>query len=122
MFWFIDSFGESSLAACNGKLSVYASCFRSEGKKFEPVRLATEKMARYLRLGFEVRTFKKSFGSAYVYYTSGSEEPIPIFQDHEGISDVKVICASLRNMMFVLSFHPRYLSLRELRKEIMLFS
>ena len=107
---------------CNGTLFVYASSFESKGKKFEPVKLAAEKIARRLGLSFEVRTFRKKFGSAYVYYTSGDEEPIPIYCVGETSSNIEEIYTSLRNMMFVLSFHPRHSALKQIRKEIMLFS
>ncbi len=110
------------MESCNGKLFVYASSFVSRGKKFEPVRVAAEKIARHLGLSFEVRTFRKKFESVYVYYTSGDEEPIPIYCVGERSSNIEEIYTSLRNMMFVLSFHPRHLALKQIRKEIMLFS
>lgn len=110
------------MESCNGKLLVYASRSVSRGRKFEPVRDAAERMARYLRLGFEVKTFRKRFEYVYIYYANGGEEPIPIYQCTDKMSGMNEICTSLRNMMFVLSFHPRHLALRQLRKEIMLFS
>jgi len=110
------------LESCNGKLLVYASRFVSRGRKFEPVRDTVERMARYLSLGFEVKTFKKKFESVYVYYASGGEEPIPIYQCADRMLGMDEICTSLKNMMFVLSFHPRHPALKQLRKEIMQFS
>ena len=107
---------------CDGKLFVYASSFASREKRFEPIRAATEKMARYLNLSFEIKTFRKKFEPIYVYYKNGADEPIPICCVSDKCSDVVDICASLRNMMFVLSFHPRHLALKQLRKEIMQFS
>jgi hypothetical protein len=110
------------LENCNGKLFVYASSFASRERRFEPVRVATKKMARYLKLSFEVKTFRKKFEPIYVYYKNGDDEPIPICCVSDKYSDIGEICASLRNMMFVLSFHPRHLELKEMRKEIMRFS
>jgi hypothetical protein len=110
------------LENCNGKLFVYASSFMSRGRRLEPVRAATEKMAKRLKLDFEVKTFKKRFAPIYVYYANGDDEPIPIFCINEQQSDVDEICTSLRNMMFVLSFHPKHSALREIRSELMLFS
>ena len=107
---------------CDGKLFVYASSFASREKRFEPVRAATEKMARYLNLSFEIKTFRKKFEPIYVYYKNGADEPIPICCVTGKCSEPMEICASLRNMMFVLSFHPRLLALKQLRKEIMQFS
>ena len=86
------------------------------------MRAATKKMARYLKLSFEVKTFRKEFGPIYVYYKNGDNEPIPVCCVSDEYSDIGEVCASLRNMMFVLSFHPRHLELKELRKEIMQFS
>jgi len=89
----------------NGKLFVYASSFVSRGRRLEPVRAATEKMARRLKLGFEVKTFRKKFAPIYVYYANGDDEPVPIFCVSEKQSNVEEICTKLKNMMFVLSFH-----------------
>lgn len=107
------------LENCNGKLFVYASSFMSRGRRLEPVRVATERMAKRLKLGFEVRTFKKRFAPIYVYYTNGDDEPIPICCISEQQSNIDEICTSLRNMMFVLSFHPKHSALREIRSELM---
>jgi len=86
------------------------------------VRVAAEKMARHLKLSFEVRTFRKKFDPIYVYYTNGDEEPVPIYCVGNKQSSIEEICTALRNMMFVLSFHPRNSALRQLRKEIIQFS
>lgn len=106
----------------NGKLFVYASSFVSQGRRLEPVRAATEKMARRLKLGFEVKTFRKKFAPIYVYYANGDDEPVPIFCVSEKQSNVEEICTKLKNMMFVLSFHPKHSALRGIRKELTEFS
>ena len=110
------------LENCNGKLFVYASSFMSRGRRLEPVRVATEKMAKRLKLDFEVKTSKKRFAPIYVYYANGDDEPIPICCIGEQQSSIDEICTSLRNMMFVLSFHPKHSALREIRSELMQFS
>ena len=110
------------LENCNGKLFVYASSFMSHGRRLKPVRMATEKMAKRLKLDFEVKTFKKRFVPIYVYYVNGDDEPIPICCIGEQVSSINEICTSLRNMMFVLSFHPKHSALREIRSELMQFS
>jgi hypothetical protein len=110
------------LHSCNGKLFVYASSFASREKRFKPVSVATEKMAKHLKLSFEVKTFTKKFEPIYVYYKNGEEEPIPIYCVGEEQSSIEDICMRLRNMMFVLSFHPKHSALRLIRKEIMQFS
>lgn len=102
-----------------GKLCVYASSFASREKRFRPVRVAAERMAKNLNLDLEIKTFGKRFKPIYVYYKKGDEEPIPIYCVGDKESNIEEICTSLRNMMFVLSFHPRHSALRQIRKVIM---
>jgi hypothetical protein len=106
----------------NGKLSVYASNFASHRKRLKSVSVAAEKMAKHLKMSFEVKTFRKKFESIYVYYKNGDDEPVPIYCVSEQHSSTEDICITLRNMMFVLSFHPKHSALRQRRKEIMQFS
>lgn len=110
------------LGECDGKLFVYASSFICRGRRLGPVKTAAERLAKYLKLDFEVKTFSKKFEPIYVYYKNGDDEPIPIYCVNEGQSSIEEVGAALRNMMFVLSFHPKHLALRQVRKEIMLFS
>ena len=110
------------LESSSGKLLVYASSFASYGKRLKPVSNAAERMARFLKLSFELRTFRKKFEPIYVYYKGGDEEPVPIYCSNNGQLDIGEICAALRNMMFVLSFHPKHSALKHVRKEIMQFS
>jgi hypothetical protein len=105
-----------------GKLLVYASSFTSREKRLKPISTAAEKMAKLLKLNVEVVTFRKRFTPIYVYYKEGEEEPIPIYCDNAERSDMQEIYTALRNMMFVLSFHPKHSALRHVRKEIMQFS
>lgn len=105
-----------------GKLLVYASSFSSREKRLKPVSGATEKMARLLNLNVEIVTFRKKFTPIYVYYKKGEEEPIPLYCDNADRSDTEAIYKALRNMMFVLSFHPKHTSLRSMRSAIMQFS
>jgi hypothetical protein len=58
----------------------------------------------------------------YVYYKNGEEEPIPVYCDKNGKTNTQEVYRALRKMMFVLSFHPKHSALKEIRKEIMLFS
>jgi hypothetical protein len=84
--------------------------------------LAAEKVARQLRVDAEVKTFRKRFTSIYVYYKDGDEEPVPIYCNNGEKSNAQEVYATLRNMMFVLSFHPKHSALRRMRKELMLLS
>jgi len=110
------------LETSNGKLFVYASSFASREKRLKHVSVAAERMAKLLKLNFEIKTFRKRFAPIYVYYKNGDEEAIPIYCDSSGQSDMQAVYAALRNMMFVLSFHPKHTALRQVRKEIMQFS
>jgi hypothetical protein len=80
--------------------------------------VAAEETARRLNLGFEVVRFRKVFSQIYVYYEDGDGEPIPIYCDGGKAFGMQEICAALRNMMFVLSFHPKHSALKQVRKEI----
>ena len=106
----------------SGMLFVYASAFTCPQKRLKPVSVAAEKMAKLLKLNFEIKTFKKRFTPIYVYYKNGDEEPIPIYCVNNDQSSMQEIYTALRNMMFVLSFHPKHSALRHARKEIMQFS
>ena len=110
------------LEASNGKLFVYASAFTSRQKRLKPVSVAAEKMARLLKLDFEIKTFRKRFAPIYVYYKNGEEEAIPIYCNNNGQTDMQEIYTALRNMMFVLSFHPKHSALRQIRSELIQFS
>ena len=110
------------LEGSNGKLLVYASRFMLDRKRLESVSVAAEKMAASLNLNFEVVTFGEKTSPIYVYYKKGEEEPIPLYCDKGGKVNMQDVCAALRNMMFVLSFHPKFLALKQMRREIMQFS
>lgn len=71
-----------------------------------------------LKLDFEIVRFKEKASQIYVYYENGEDEPIPIYCDEGKKADMEGICSNLRKMIFVLSFHPRHLSLRQMRQEI----
>lgn len=104
------------------KLLVYASSITRSEKRFRSVSVAAEKIAKLLKLPMEVVTFGEEFSPIYVYYKNGNDEPIPIYCDKGGESAVHLIYKALRNMMFVLSFHPKHSTLKQVRKEVMVFS
>jgi hypothetical protein len=110
------------LANLNGKLLVYASTCESHGSRLRSVSAAAERMAKLLDLDVEVVTLEDDFGPIYVYYKNGDEEPIPIYCNKGEKSNLQEISSALKNMMFVLSFHPKHSALKRIRKEIMLFS
>jgi len=107
------------LENANGKLLVYASSFTLHEKRLESVSMAAEKMAKMLKLNFEVVTFGEKTTPIYVYYKNGDEEPIPLYCDKGGEANMQEIYTALSNMMFVLSFHPKHSALKQMRKWIM---
>ncbi len=106
------------MESSNGKLLIYASSFASIEKRLQPISLAAQKMAKLLKLNFEVVIFGERIAPIYVYYKNGDEEPIPVYCSKREKANVQEIYTALMNMMFVLSFHPRYSALRHIRKEV----
>jgi tRNA U34 2-thiouridine synthase MnmA/TrmU len=105
-----------------GKLMVCASSFASCESRFKVVSMAAEKMAKSLNVNVEVKKFKKRFSPIYVYYKEGNDEPIPIYCNNGEKSNIQEIYTTLKNMMFVLSFHPKHSALKQIREEIRLLS
>ena len=107
----------------NGKLMVYASRSTPHRKRLESVRTATRQTAERLNLNFEMVKLNAAASPIYVYYEDESDdEPIPLYCDEGKISGLDEICSALRSMMFVLSFHPKHVALRQMRKEILKLS
>jgi hypothetical protein len=106
-----------------GKLLVYAPNCSSHRKRLQSVRTATEETAKLLNLDCAVVRFGNDFSPIYVYYECGDgDEPIPLYCDEGKAGNLKEIGAALRNMMFVLSFHPKHTALKQVRGAIMSFS
>jgi hypothetical protein len=91
----------------------------SNDDQLKSVSAATQKMASLLKLNYEFVVLKEKPPLTYVYYKHGDGEPIPIYCNKGEKADARHIYAVLRNMLFVLSFHPRHSTLRYMRKEIM---
>jgi hypothetical protein len=93
-----------------GKLLIYASNRTPKRKRLQSVRMATEETAKLLNLD-------------YVYYKRGDgDEPIPLYCDEGKVGNLKEIGVALKNMMFVLSFHPKHTALKQVRSAIMSLS
>jgi hypothetical protein len=106
-----------------GKLMVYASTCVPGRKRLESVRTAAKETAKRLKLDFEFVRFDRERSPIYVYYEENNfEEPIPLYCDEGKILDLEEISNTLRNMMFVLSFHPNHSALKEIRKELLRLS
>ncbi len=100
-----------------GKLTVYASASDSPRHRLQYVRTAAEDTAKRLNLSFEM---VKQAGASqiYVYYENGDEDPIPLYCDDGKSGDLAEIRSKIRNMMFVLSFHPKYTALKHVRQAL----
>jgi hypothetical protein len=106
-----------------GKLMVYASTGIPSRKRLESVRAAARETAKRLNLDFEMIRFDRAASPIYVYYEeSDGEEPIPLYCDEGKKSGLEEISGKLRNMMFVLSFHPNHSVLKEMRNELLKLS
>jgi len=106
-----------------GKLMVYASTGASGKRRLESVRNATQQTAKRLNLNFEMVKLRSSRSPIYVYYDDNEDdEPIPLYCDEGKVLGLDEICSALRSMMFVLSFHPKHATLRQIRKEILKLS
>lgn len=101
---------------------VYASNGAPSRKRLESVKDAAKQTAQKLNLDFEVVRFDRATSPIYVYYEEGDDEPIPLYCDEGKISGLEEISSKLRNMMFVLSFHPKHSALRQMRSELLRLS
>ena len=106
----------------HGKLLVYTPNLETCHKRLKSVSVAVEKTAKNLRLDVEVVVLKSEKTPVYVYYTEGDAEAVPLYCDNNSTHSTEHVCTILRNMMFVLSFHPKFSALRRIRKRIMRFS
>jgi hypothetical protein len=102
----------------SGKLMVYASGASTNNQRLRSVKTATEKTAKQLNMDFEVIKKTKSCAQIYVYYESNVEEPIPLYCDEGKTGDLQEIREKIKNMMFVLSFHPKHSELKQVRSSI----
>jgi hypothetical protein len=105
-----------------GKLLVYESAGVASKERLESVKTAAEQTAKRLNMDFDVVRFGKTGAPIYVYYEGDEGEPIPLYCDEGKMSGLEEISSALRNMMFVLSFHPRHNALRQMRGEIVKLS
>jgi hypothetical protein len=106
-----------------GKLMVYASTEVPKGKRLDSVRTAAKETAKRLNLDFEIVRLDRASSPIYVYYEENDgDEPIPLYCDGGKISGLEEISGKIRNMMFVLSFHPNHSVLKEMRSELLKLS
>ena len=106
----------------SGKLMVYASTGLPSRERLESVQNAAKETAKRLNLDFEMVRFERASTPIYVYYEENDGEPIPLYCDEGKIIDLEAISSTIRNMMFVLSFHPKHLALAQMRSELLKLS
>jgi len=100
---------------------VYASEDFTSIKRLESVKTATQETAKKLKMTFSMK-IEKSGSPIYVYYKGDDGEAIPLYCDEGKMSGLEEISSSIRNMMFVLSFHPKHTALKQMRNEFVKFS
>jgi len=106
-----------------GKLMVYASTCAPRGKRLDSVRTAAKETAKRLNLDFEMVRLDRASSHIYVYYEENDgDEPIPLYCDEGKMSGFEEISGKIRNMIFVLSFHPNHSVLKEMRSELLKLS
>jgi hypothetical protein len=104
-----------------GKIMVYSS--GNQQKRLDYVKSAAKETAKQLNLDFEIVRFARADSPIYVYYEEGNgEEPVPLYCDEGKMSGLEEISSAIRNMMFVLSFHPKHTALAAMRGEMLKLS
>jgi len=103
----------------SGKLLVYASTDVPRKRRLQFVQTATEETAKLLNLDFGMVKFRDGSSQIYVYYKHGNDEAIPLYCDRGKTGSLQEICKTLRKMMFVLSFHPKHSTLKQVRGAVM---
>ena len=105
-----------------GKLMVYASNSVPGQERLKSVRIAAKETAKQLNLDFEI-VRSETASPIYVYYEEDEGDvPIPLYCDEGKMSGLKEISNKIRNMMFVLSFHPKHQALAQIRSELLRLS
>jgi hypothetical protein len=100
----------------NGKFMIYTSNIPSP-ERLRVVGSAVAKVADSLNLETELSQ-KRKLLSIYVYYKSDLGDEIPVYSDWGKGWKEEDVYRAIRNMMFVLSFHPSHSGLRTVRKEV----
>jgi hypothetical protein len=110
--------GKVSNMLSNGKLLIYApNETRMVFHEIEKVKSAAYRIARRLNLGVEVIQ-RIDLKSIWVYFESCNGELVPIYFNYGLSRREEEVYAKIRNMMFVLSFHPKFSGLKSIREEV----
>lgn len=106
----------NSMLANNGKFLIYAST-KPSPERMRIVGSAVAKVADSLELDTE-RSARRKLLSIYVYYKSQLGDEIPVYCDWGKRWNEEDVSRAIRNMMFVLSFHPSHKGLRSIRGDV----
>ncbi|MEM2975680.1 MAG: hypothetical protein QW821_04615 [Candidatus Bathyarchaeia archaeon] len=96
------------------EILIYAPNFHRENERLRIVNSAVAKIANKMRLKVQVAP-RKELTSIYVYFRNGNSEEIPLYSDWGKKGSEEDVYSAIRNIIFVLSFHPKYLFLRKAR-------
>ena len=102
----------------NGKILIYAPNNSDGFDGVKSIESAASKIAKRLKLGLEVIQ-RADLNSVWVYFESCDGQLIPVYFNYWPDCREEEVYMKIRNMMFVLSFHPRFGGLRPIRREIM---
>jgi len=102
----------------NGKILIYAPNNSSGFDVVKNIENAASKIAKRLKLGLEIIQ-RADLNSVWVYFESCDGQLIPVYFNYWPDCPEEEVYMKIRNMMFVLSFHPRFGGLRPIRREIM---
>ncbi len=109
--------------ANSGKLMVYSSGNIKTQPRLDAVKSAAQQTAKQLNMDFECIYLERTGVPIYVYYDEGRDgEPVPLYCDEGKRVGLEEISSAIRNMMFVLSFHPKHTVLASLRNEMLKLS
>ena len=97
---------------------IYANS-KPDSRRLRIIGSAVERVANSLRLSTKI-SWRKKLLSIHVYYRSHSGDEIPVYCDWGKGWEEEEVYRSIRNMMFVLSFHPLHSRLQSIRKEVFL--
>ncbi|XES76207.1 MAG: hypothetical protein ACBZ72_08455 [Candidatus Bathyarchaeia archaeon] len=106
-----------------GNLALYTSdaATPTQRQRLQLVKNAAEKTASQLNLNFDFHQQPSRSNAICVYYECAGEEPVPVYCDEGKLGNQEEIQASISNVMFVLSFHPRHAALTQVRERLLHF-
>jgi len=105
----------------NGKILIYVSNNSNSFSGLRNVENAVSKIANRLKLDLEIIR-RSDLNSIWVYFESHDGQLIPVYFNYWSKCREEEVYTRIRNMMFVLSFHPKFSDLKSIRKEVIQLS